>query len=297
MEKKIKALFAVIAILLLASIACLSSGDSGESDGGAPDLQATSESLEATQQAMSEQTQNQGEPESEEPESHPENADPVTGDSISEPIEPAASEGYDWDSYKSGDVVYQTEFNGTGEDWEDGWIHLTVPSGKENYSTWVKNGFLYVGIEETNTEVYLFYDPIYMPRGNADILVEAQTNNVGSVRNNNISVVCRATDDGWYEFSISSSGLWWIWKYNNETVTYDILAKGGVPNYNKNVTEHMLSASCIDDELSFYYDYNLLKNAQVNDSSYKEGGVGVSVYADNLSGVEVEFDWFEAQIP
>ena len=31
--------------------------------------------------------------------------------------------------------------------------------------------------------------------------------------------------------------------------------------------------------------------------SFKEGGVGVGVYAANLPGVGVEFDWFEAQIP
>lgn len=194
-------------------------------------------------------------------------------------------------------MIYSTDFDGTGDDWEEGWFNFPIPSGLENYDAYVENSNMFVGVGETRATVYLMYDPIYMPRGNADMLVMAATDNVGSVRNNHISVVCRATDEGWYEFNISSSGLWWIYKFIASTGEYIPLIQGDVPNYNKNITDHVIAASCEGDELTFYYDGSPLKNGQVTDNTHKEGGFGVAVYAHNLPDVEVEFDWFEVQVP
>lgn len=281
---KKKGLIAVIAVLLIASLACLSSADSDVDSGDKTDFAATSAALKATQDAL-----DAGEAEPTKT-TAPTEESPV--EATKEEVAQAASGGQiDWNSIKSGDIIYSTDFNGDGGDWEDGWVHFAVPSNNENYSTYVTSGFMFVGVDVQETTVYLIYDPIYTPRDHADVWVGTFANNVGKVRNNNISVICRATDAGWYEFSIASNGLWWIWKYYSGD--YDVLAQGGVPNYNKNDTDHEITASCIGDQLTFYYDGIQLKNGRVSDSSFKEGQVGLSVYASNLSGVEVEFDWFE----
>lgn len=280
-----KQLMMVIMALMLSTLACLSGGSSGDDE--SVDLQATSAALQATQDAIAQNSQTDSQ---ESPQGGAE-------DGESQPAQSSSGNSIDYESLQSGDVVYSTDFDGTGDDWEEGWFHFTVPAGEETYDAYVDNGNMYVGLGVTRTTVYLMYEPISMPRGNADMLVKAATDNVGNVRNNNISVVCRATDEGWYEFSISSSGLWWIYKYDAVTGEYLSLIQGGVPNYNKNITDHVIAASCIGDELTFYYDGTALKNGQVNDNTFREGGFGVSVYADNLPDVEVEFDWFEVEVP
>ena len=271
-----KKLLMVVVALLLSSLACLSGGTPDE-DNGSTSLQATTAALQATQDALGQDS---------EPGSAEGNAQPAQSGST-----------IDYENLQSGDVLYTTEFDGTNENWESGWVHFTNPSGSENYDAYVEDSNMFVGIGDTGTTVYLLYEPIYMPRDNADMVVKAATDNVGSVRNNNISVVCRATEEGWYEFSISSSGLWWIFKYDAVNNKYESLKQGGVPDYNKNITDHVIAASCQGDELTFYYDGSPLKNGQITDNTFREGSFGVSVYADNLPDVEVEFDWFEVQIP
>ena len=294
---KSKALLLVVLVLVMLSLACMSSGsspDSNQADSGSAELAATAAVLQATQDALDLQAQAQ--PPTQEPavvEEPPIENEPVD-------VPPAQSSGggeIDFNNLKSGDLYYATDFNGIDNQWENGWVHFPIPDGKNNYDAIMVDGYLHLGLYDTGTTVYLFYEPLYLPRGNADVLVEASADNVGDVRNNNISVICRATDRGWYEFSIASNGLWWIWKYDGIESTYDILAKGGVPNYNKNITDHIISATCIGSELTFYYDTKPLKYGQISDSTFKEGQVGVAVYAENLPGVEVEFDWFEAQVP
>lgn len=277
-----RALLAMVVVLLLAAMACLGGGNSGgntSGNSGDSDLAATAAALEATQAALDSQPAEQ----------------PAEDQPAEQPVEEPASSGgeIDFDNLQSGDILYATDFD--SEAVLDDWFYLTIPDGQEGFYSYVEGGYFGIGVEDTDTTVYYFYDPLYMPRRNADVLVETATNNVGDVRNNNISVICRASEEGWYEFSLTSSGLWYIWKYDENG--YTSLANGGVPGYNKNDTEYVLSATCIGEELTFYLDGVQLKNAQISDRSFDEGGVGVSLYAENVSGVEVEFDWFQAIVP
>jgi hypothetical protein len=278
-------ILAAIIVLVLISLACLGSGNTtGNSGGDQPDYAATEASLSATQAAMEEGSSNSGSSDSEgDTSSSDSGGDTQPGD-------------IDFSNAESGDVLYATDFEVSG-DWDDDWFSLVIPSRSEElYSLYMENGYLYIQVDAKSTTVYAIYEPLFMPRDEADVLVETSFDNVGDVRNNNISVLCRVTEEGWYEFSLTSSGLWYIYKYEVES-GFTTLFNGGVPNYNKNITAHVISATCIGDELTFYLDGEMLKNAQVNDRSFDSGGVGVSVYAANVAGVEVEFDWFQALVP
>ena len=282
-----------ITVLLVAALAC-GSGNGEENTGDTTDLEGTQQALEKTQDALESQPEPTKPPPTEPPPPRPTQPPPDEPDEPDQP-EPPAAGGYDYDSLASGDIIYETDFDGTGERWEDGWSQFAIPDSN-NYSAYVENGVLYTAVGDTNSTVYAFFEPLYMERGQ-DVRVDTAIDNVGDVRNNNISLVCRGTNRGWYEFSLTSSGLWYIWKNIGAVNSYEVLAQGGIQGYDRNVTDHELTATCIGDVLTFYIDGVQPKNASVTDTSYREGQVGVSVFASNLGGVEVEFDWFVVSKP
>lgn len=290
---KRKALFMVVSMLVILSLACMSSGsseESGQTEGGTSDLEATAAALEATQRAM--EAQAQAPPQNEEPAEKVAPPAAEDGGEIESPIVPETndlpSDGIDWDSYSSDQMIYSADFDSDPTNW---YTDLIV--GEGNWETWVGNGVLTYEINSKRTQVASIYEGLWVPRDQG-IAVEASFDNVGSVRNNNIILMCNINEDGWYEFIMTSSGLWGIYRFDFDKFTWTELTSGGLPNYNKNVTDHVITALCDSNgDLAFGYDYTLLKNSYINDRTYREGYTGISIATMNLPGVEIEFDWFQ----
>ncbi len=200
--------------------------------------------------------------------------------------------------FSSGDEVYRTEFD-LGE-WEDEWLDLAISFDNRSIDSKISDvsmgdGTLLVSLKDTWQQVYVFNENAYVPR-DVPIYIEAEVDNLGPTRNNNISILCRVSPEGWYEFSISSSGLWWIWRYTPQQ-GYISLTNGGLQNYDQSITSHTLGASCIDDRLTLYVDGVQPRNAQIRDATLREGMVGVAVFVANVQNVNVEFDYFLLSIP
>lgn len=276
-------LFVFVSVLALVALACgTSSGGSGDVD-----LEATAAALEATAAAISSQpTQPPA------PQNPPTQAPLPSGPT--ESTEPSGEEEFDWNSLQSGDVIYATDFDGNGEEWEDGWIWFTIPDEKTDFYAGVQNGFMVVELDDLYTTVYLVPDFIYAPRG-IDVYVEASFDNVGTTRNNNLSIGCRGSADGWYEYSVTSSGLWYFYKYTPSD-GFQVLNNGGIAGFEKE-TYHEVGLTCIGDTMTLYADGNQLTNGVIRDTSFREGQVFMAVYADNLPGVAVEMDYFYVAVP
>jgi hypothetical protein len=111
---------------------------------------------------------------------------------------------------------------------------------------------------------------------------------------NNISLVCRASNDGWYEFSMNSGGYWYIWKYENGN--YTKLLDGASTAINLQKAKNQIKATCINRDLTFYV--NGIKMGSINDNTFRGGGqVGVSITTFDIAGAGVEFDWLSAIVP
>lgn len=185
----------------------------------------------------------------------------------------------------SGDVYFSTDFDSA-----DNWYPVTVPE-TENYEAFTESGVMYVEANDTNSNVYLLYD-FNIPA--PDVRVDASVETVGGPNNNNISLVCRASDAGWYEFSMNSGGYWYIWKY--EDGKYTRLTYGASRAINMQKAANSLTATCIGRELTFYV--NGVELGSVSDNTFRDGGqVGVSVSTFDVAGAAVEFDWFSASVP
>lgn len=185
----------------------------------------------------------------------------------------------------SGDYFMSTEFDDT-----ENWYTFAVPD-TDDYTANVDNSTLYLQLDETNTTVYALYD---MDLESGDVRIDSAVETVSGPNRNNISLVCRATDEGWYEFSMNSGGYWYIWKYENSS--YELLNQGASYVINLQRAKNELTATCVGTDLTFYV--NGSKIGSTTDNRFKNGGqVGVSVSTFDIPGAGVEFDWFAATVP
>jgi S1-C subfamily serine protease len=184
----------------------------------------------------------------------------------------------------SGDSFIETEFDDT-----EGWYVFTVPES-DKYEASYQNSRVYLQVDQADTTAYMVYND-FVP---ADVRVDTSAETVFGTNRNNISLVCRATDAGWYEFSMNSGGLWFIWKYDNGQ--YTELTRGASKAINMQKAANELTATCIGTELTFYV--NQTKMGSVRDNRFKDAGqVGISVSTFDIPNVGVEFDWFVASVP
>ena len=157
------------------------------------------------------------------------------------------------------------------------------------YTAGLDRGVLYLVAPGTFENVYVFYD---LPLVAADVRLEAVVENASDVTANNISLVCRADKDGWYEFSINSGGFWHIWKLADGQ--YTELATGPSRVINQKRGQNEIAATCIGSNLTLYVNYRKIGSAR--DRTFLDGGqVGVGLSAFAISGCSGGFHPFFRQ--
>jgi hypothetical protein len=185
-----------------------------------------------------------------------------------------------------GDVLYYTGF----DDLTDWTTILALPK-TDQYTAEAQNGKLYIEVDASDTTVYAFYDKDI---GQGDVQVDADVETVAGPNRNNISLVCRAGGDGWYEFSMNSGGYWYIWRYVPGK-GWTKLKEGGTTAINLQKAKNHLTAVCQGDTLTLYI--NDVEVGSASDDQFTEGQVGVSVSTFNIKGAGVEFDYVAVSAP
>jgi hypothetical protein len=190
------------------------------------------------------------------------------------------------DASQSGEAYFVTEFDSA-----DNWQLFSVPkTDSSKYQSYADGGFLYMEIQPDGVTLYAFYDLVL---NNPDVLIETHAQKVAGPNTNNLSLICRRSDAGWYEFSMTSGGYWYIWLYSNKK--YTVLTKGASTAIQMQGRANQIQASCIGKTLTFLI--NGVQVGSVVDRTFLGGGqVGVSIYAE-YPGLGVEFDWFKATVP
>lgn len=288
-EYHYKPIIGVIIVVLLVQLACSLGGTNtanNTAEENVPDYAATEAALEATQQAM------EVEPQQPTATTPPQPTD-TQAPAVVPTDAPAPTEEVPV-TYESGDLIYYTEFEGS-EDWEAGWVNFAIPD--VDYTVYKDNGVMHVEVPVTQSTVYLVYDDLYLLRDQADVYVETSFRNLSTHNINQVGVMCRASTEGWYEFNLLSGGMWYIYKYDGNTDSYTLLKEGGISGLDYDA-EHTLGAICLQDSLSFYLDGELLKNSDIKDDTFREGQVGVSVFAsDQWPDVIIDFGYFWVEVP
>lgn len=141
---------------------------------------------------------------------------------------------------------------------------------------------------------YLYLYQIYGPHVYEDVRIDLEVENKG-VNTNNISLVCRYTDYGWYEFIATSGGYYSIMRYyedENKELAYGGIRSIRFGKEKKNV----FTAICNSRTLTFIV--NDVEIAKVKDEEIPDPGlVGYNISSEAYLPVQVEVNWVEISSP
>lgn len=216
----------------------------------------------------------------------------VTSEAAEVTAEPQSSSDYFRDDFdtESPDWQYQYISGNTQEQCEgpsfvDGSVRWGCPNGEE------------AQVRITN-ETYDY----------EDVVVQVEVENFGN-NNNAIALLCRVSNDGWYEFRITSGGLYSIYRYDWALKDagqnpYVYITDGASVNIITGAKVNKLAMSCVGDRFEFYANdvkikVNIPLSLRPEFEKLKSGGVGfgMGVNFNSPSPVDIAFNWFETLAP
>ncbi|MEW6718485.1 MAG: serine protease [Chloroflexota bacterium] len=179
-------------------------------------------------------------------------------------------------------LLFQDDFSNPGSGWDD-WM------GENGGSYYSNNEYLI----EVQTESYLIWGNPSLSFGNVVVTVEAHIVNPTGV--GDYGVLCRYQDNNnFYALEVSEDGYYTIWKYERGefVILVDWEYVEVVPRTGETVT---LTIACVGDTLSLAVNSILL--AEVQDSSFSHGDVGLIAGTWDQGGLTVAFDDFQVWEP
>ena len=205
-----------------------------------------------------------------------------------EPTAPLAEPDAETNRGEEPPKYFREEFDGGLDDFEQ--ILWTGRFGKDKIYT--EDGKLKVRLNAMYLAPYLTYDPYTY----TDVRLEVSAENL-AYNDNHITLVCRYDEElGWYEFNISSNGLFRINYYDNTLVKGHVkLWNGGSTDIKMGRQINKITAECIGTQLSLYVNDVLLKTVEHKD--LREGRVGLGVSSFNQFPVNVDFEYFDISQP
>ena len=171
------------------------------------------------------------------------------------------------------------------------WDHFLTNGDPSGVITVPKNGKLKITINSINTNAYYIYNNLETE----DVRLDIRVTNVGT-NNNNVSLICRHSALGWYEFNIASDGLYWIYQYDPTlSDPYKQLWNGDSSSINLGKEENEYTAICNGDQLSLFINGN--EGINITDQTLTSGGIGFSVSSHNVTPIVIEIDNFTVSLP
>lgn len=161
-----------------------------------------------------------------------------------------------------------------------------------NYSPIVEDGVITFDLDETEKYVYVYYTPYTY----TDTAISIQAVNKGS---NSImtSLICRYSDEGWYEINIQNDGLYSLYAYIFADNRYYTIANGGSTAINQGKSTNDYTFICEGEELTIYVNGKMVKSIKDTKYQLSEGFVGFGVSSLNAIPVKVNIEYFDIALP
>jgi hypothetical protein len=189
------------------------------------------------------------------------------------------------------------------KDINDDW-GLRVVSGLEKQLIWTQvNGKFRIQTLPPNDVNFIFLNKKHTYD---DVIVQAEVENAGQL-DNAFSLICRATEAGWYEFRISSNGYYELLRYDqykkNEgknAYTNFVEKRVGSSLIKGGLDKNIFALSCVGNVISAFVNGEQLywekRPLAIDDNSYSEGTIGFGFvgYGKSLDGA---YNWVEAVKP
>ena len=194
---------------------------------------------------------------------------------------------------------YTEEFDAPNNNWTyfvvDGETSRITKADNPKMSLSTENSLLTFDINAMNLWVYLTSGSFEYD----NVRVDARVTNRG-VNTNNISLICRYTEDGWYEFNVANNGLYWIYAASVDSagkVEYGLVYDGGSDKINYGKATNEYSIICKDTTLSLFINGTEVRTVTETKYGLKSGKVGISVAAFDVLPVIADLDWVTLSEP
>jgi hypothetical protein len=154
-----------------------------------------------------------------------------------------------------------------------------------------KNGYLVFDLKKANKWVYVTYDPYTYTDVRVDIIADNRGKNT-----NNVSLLCRYSEEGWYEFNIANSGLFSILAFVSGE-GYQLIYNGGSNLIKPGKETNEYTLICNGSDLTVGVNGTEVKT--ISDTKYKlrEGKVGFGVSSFDVLPIRVDIDSFQVSQP
>ena len=177
------------------------------------------------------------------------------------------------------------------------WDFFYVGDGdSEKISITHDDSYLKVDFDEMNMYMY----SIYTPHDYESVRVTMSAENRGR-NNNNVSLVCNYSDIGWYEFSVESGGLWYVYAYiadaSYEHPGYNVIANGGARSLKQGKEVNEYALECDGNELTLWVNDVELQKVRDPRFALTDGKVGFNISSLNVLPITVNLDWFRIEQP
>ena len=200
------------------------------------------------------------------------------------------------DTPASGDApdFYTEQFDGDVSNYKYFEWHELVEGKDANpvYSPNADGGKMSFEINDQQKYVYVYYDPYNYD--NVAISVEAANKGANSIMT---SLICRYTDDGWYELNIQNDGLYSILAYSFADNNYFNIANGGSTAIKQGKSTNDYTFSCNGRDLSVIINGKLVKTVTENKYGFETGRVGFGVSSLDAVPVKVDVEYFDIAQP
>lgn len=180
-------------------------------------------------------------------------------------------------------------------DQDPNWIIDIIGPGadahKDSVKTEFSNSRMRVELPENQLYFYYTYDDFTYE----NVRLDLRADNRG-VNTNNVSLFCRSSSDGWYEWSVGSGGDWYLYAVTDK---FNLISNGGTLFLKQGKEVNEYSMICKDNKISMFINDQEIKQSPVTDNKYalRDGTVGFNVSSIDVTPVIVEVDWFKISEP
>ncbi len=181
---------------------------------------------------------------------------------------------------------------------------LKIVSGLEKQLIWSQiGGKLRLETLPPNDVNFLFLNKNHSYE---NVVITAQVENAGPL-DNAMSLVCRASEAGWYEFRISPSGYYELLRFDQykrddgeNAYTNFVEKRMGSTKIVSGLNKNEFTLSCVDNLISAFVNGEQLyfekRPLAIEDDTYSEGTIGFGLigYGKEL---DVTFNWIDVTKP
>jgi hypothetical protein len=172
------------------------------------------------------------------------------------------------------------------------WESFSLGSGEDNNLV-IKQEDDHLLFDLGDEDLYVYY--MYTPYEYDDVSIKLNAENRGR-NNNNVSLVCRMSADGnqWYEFSVESGGLWYLYAVDEK---YNVVANGGTNALKQGREINEYGMTCEGDEITLTINGEEVRKVTDNTYGFNDGLVGFNISSLNVLPITVAVKWFEISQP